>query len=224
MVAVVNETLIKMRNCAVALKARRKLQVELSKYPTKKVRSANAVLNRKYGLAMMSSLSEYDFKRMFRLGREEFGELARSIALKLSINVLQGQRSSGSAVSVTTRLSCTLRWLAGGSYHDICRLFGVSHENFFHERGILWTTIEAIDDLFTIGMSLEENALEKASIGFSKCCKNRIHGCVLAIDGWVCKTRQPTAKEVNGNIMVYMRIETAKVVGEYLFWQAVMLI
>lgn len=26
---------------------------------------------------------------------------------------------------------------------------------------------------------------------------------MLAIDGWVCKTRQPTAKEVNGNIMAY---------------------
>jgi hypothetical protein len=203
MVAAVNFLRLKIGKFIKAMRAKKAYQAKLSRFPTKKVRAANAILNRKFGLDMMASLSEYDFKRMFRMSRQDFGDLARKIALKLSFSVAQAERSSGSAITITTRLACTIRWLAGGSHYDISKLFGVSTQNFFHERGILWTTMAAINDSFTIGLSLMTDDLERASNGFAKCCKDRVHGCVLAVDGWICKTRKPHTDEVRGNVSAY---------------------
>jgi hypothetical protein len=39
-----------------------------------------------------------------------------------------------------------LRWLAGGSCHDICGLFGLGPGSFFSEKGPLWPTLYAIHE------------------------------------------------------------------------------
>ncbi len=44
----------------------------------------------------------------------------------------QATRSSGSPVSLTTRLAIALRWQARGSYWDICGLYGVSAGTSIH--------------------------------------------------------------------------------------------
>lgn len=100
--------------------------------------------------------------------KAEFGSLAVAIALRLSIAVLQAENSSGSHISVTTRLACTLRWVAGGSHHDISGLFGVSPANVFHFRGVIWPTAHAINDLFDIDLSLNPDDLEASSKGFAQ--------------------------------------------------------
>jgi hypothetical protein len=50
------------------------------------------------------------------------------------------------------RLAITLRWLAGGSYLDICFAFGISRGTFYKDNGVLWGTIGAIDDFLIIGI------------------------------------------------------------------------
>jgi hypothetical protein len=42
--------------------------------------------------------------------------------------------------------------------------------------------------------------LEEISSGFSQYCNERMKGCVMAVDGWVCHTRCPNLKEVNNQI------------------------
>jgi hypothetical protein len=51
--------------------------------------------------------------------------------------------SSGSSIPVKTRLAVSLRWLAGGSYLDICFAWGIGHSTFYHHDGILWRPIHA---------------------------------------------------------------------------------
>jgi hypothetical protein len=44
-----------------------------------------------------------------------------------------------------------LRWLAGGIYVDICFAWGIGHSTFYHERGVLWPKIEALDKHLPLG-------------------------------------------------------------------------
>ncbi len=89
-------------------------------------KAKNIRRNREYGLQYMREMSDQDFQRMFRVTREGFQQLCDGIALRLSIDILQARRSSGSHISITTRLAVTLRWLGGGSYLDICLCLGYS--------------------------------------------------------------------------------------------------
>ena len=61
---------------------------------------------------------------------------------------------------------------------------------FYLSDGILWGTIAAIDLVLSIGFPLNDPAkLEEISNGFSQYTSGRMKGCVMAIDGWVCRTR-----------------------------------
>ncbi len=53
--------------------------------------------------------------------------------------------SSGSPICKKTKLAAILRYLAGGSYLDICALFGLSSVHFFSKDYILWETKDAIN-------------------------------------------------------------------------------
>jgi hypothetical protein len=92
------------------------IKVLSSAFPTRKIRARNRLFNRQYGLDFMASMSDYDVRRMFRMGRSAFGSLAQAISLRLSIDVMQAENSSGSHVSIVTRLACTLpmvdRWIS----------------------------------------------------------------------------------------------------------------
>jgi hypothetical protein len=68
---------------------------------------------------------------------------------------------------------------------------------------VLWPTIDAIDQAFQIGMPLNnEEELRSMAREFSSFSHGELEGCVIAIDGWVCRTRKPYRKEVN-DVMAY---------------------
>lgn len=90
--------------------------------------------------------------------------------------------------------------MAGGSYVDICFEFGVASGSFFVDGGVLWGTMELLNDSSTLVFHLttkrNETKLRKIAKEFAHYSKNKMDKCVLAIDGWVCRTRCPNAKEV----------------------------
>jgi len=69
---------------------------------------------------MVNSLDDTIFKRMFRVDRNTFDYILRKIEPLLSRNEVKAINSSGEVVTARTRLAVSLRWLAGGSYLDIC--------------------------------------------------------------------------------------------------------
>ncbi len=60
----------------------------------------------------------------------------------------QATRSSGSPVSLTTRLAMALRWLAGGSYWNICGLYGVSAGTSIHLHTSITTSMTYVSFYF----------------------------------------------------------------------------
>jgi hypothetical protein len=147
----------------------------------------------------MDQLSERDFKKMFRMKRDSFNQLLELLENTFMIkDEIKAINSSGSLISNKTKLACCLRWMAGGSYLDICFAFHVSPGSFYNDDGILWETMKAIDQAIQIGFPFD-NPLELESIasGFSRCSNNTMTKCVLAIDRWVCHTRQPFVSEAD---------------------------
>jgi hypothetical protein len=91
--------------------------------------------------------------------------------------------------------------LAGGSYLDICFAFGVGVASFFINREILWPTMAAIDFVLQIGVPVHDlSKLEEISQGFAEFSKGRMKGCIMAVDGWVCRRRCPTKAESKNQI------------------------
>ena len=135
---------------------------------------------------------------MICMPRDSFDELLEKISpFMYTPNEMHVRNSSGST---------TLRWLAGGSHHDICTLYGISKTAFSSTvptAGVLWPTLEAIDKAFQIGMPLDDaDELRRMTNEFSVYSHGKMTGCVSAIDGWVCQTRKPNKNEVH-DIMAY---------------------
>jgi hypothetical protein len=68
---------------------------------------------------------------MFRLDRDSFYELVEVLDSKIKRDAMKAPCSSGSPISTVTRLAVTLRWVAGGSYTDLCFAWGVSVASFY---------------------------------------------------------------------------------------------
>jgi hypothetical protein len=145
----------------------------------------------------MDQLDESTFKRMFRVDRGTFDEILDTISPFLEKSSNKAINSSGSPISNKNRLAITLRWLAGGSYIDLCFAWGVAAFTFYSERGVLWPTIEAIDFAYHMGLPLDDtDKLEELSKGFYDQSGGILDGCVVAIDGFAVLTRQPYDNEV----------------------------
>ena len=144
-------------------------------------RQANRIRNRKHALEEMENMPDTHFKRMFRMSRFAFNRLVGIVDDKSKkTNSVKAENSSGSEVSIVTKVACALRWLAGGSYIDICFAFRVAPGSFYHEDGILWGTLKIIDECFTIGFSFDDmHELRRLSAGFSLFSYRRLIECVF---------------------------------------------
>ena len=124
-------------------------------------RAAPRQRDRAYALREMSQLSEFQFQRMFRLNRAAFyhllGLIHHEISPRPSLNHIF--HHAAKLVTPETRLAITLRWLAGGSYLDICFAFGVSIGSFFRSDGLVWPTIMAIDNALKIDVDVTDKGL-----------------------------------------------------------------
>jgi hypothetical protein len=166
-------------------------------------RNANLQRDRGFALTAMDQLSDTHFKRMFRLSRQAFDALLEKVSDLLVGEEEYGVYSSGSPITPKTKLAVALRWLAGGSFIDICFEFGIGFGGFFQDGGVLWGTLEALDAAMDLGFPFHDTAeLRKVADGFARYSNGHMRDCTLAIDGWVCRTRKPNAREVQ-NPMAY---------------------
>ena len=94
--------------------------------------------DRGYAINEMKHLNDKEFKKMFRLNRSAFYYLLNII--KRHIEPLPGAvpydeyHEILQPISSEVKLAIALRWLAGGSYLDICFAFGIAMGTFFQDR------------------------------------------------------------------------------------------
>jgi hypothetical protein len=146
----------------------------------------------------MDHLDPWMFQRMFRVDRLTFDGIVGKIAAFMKDRCeKKAQNTSGSVISIRTRLAVTLRWLVGASYLDLCFSWGISTSSFFSRRGVLWPTINPIDKAFKMGFPVNDtDGLEMLADGFREHSGGIMDGCVLAINGFGVTVCSPFKNDV----------------------------
>jgi hypothetical protein len=91
------------------------------------------------------------------------------------------------------QLSIALRFLAGGSYIDICRVHTVAYGSFYH---VIHRVIKAItlEMGHLVSLDLQDDAsLQAISEGFQRKSNGVVRGCIGALDGICIQIRRPAA-------------------------------
>jgi hypothetical protein len=165
--------------------------------PKKRFPKARRKRDRGYALREMEAMNDREFQEMFRVTRGRFDSILRKIEGDLRKDEQKAKNSAGSPITATTKLAVTLRFLAGGSHHDIRFAFGISKGSFYSATGAIWPTIEAIDKHYPLEFPMNDNQkLAEVGDAFGAFSPHGImQNCVGAIDGLLIRTRCPYKSE-----------------------------
>jgi DDE superfamily endonuclease len=133
--------------------------------------------------------------------KQSFDKLLGFIYTDLVVNEWMAGHREGPIIPELC-LYCTLRYLAEGSYLDLCDIAGVSTSSFYR---VIWKTIAAIRKAPQLDIKfpstreeIQRNIDGFASISHQKAILN----CALVIDGYLLRIRVPNKVEV-GNVRSY---------------------
>ena len=141
------------------------------------------------------------FERTIRMRRCSFYKLVELIRKGVQCDESMATRRGG-AITPEMCTYLTLRYLAGGSYLDICVHLQISHAAFYY---FLYKTLlaicqcEALDIVFPNGV----DECARLASGFRLKSENECIGnCVGAVDGYLLSIETPS-KEEAGNVRSY---------------------
>jgi len=149
-------------------------------------------------------LKEGQFQHMYRMSHISFCKLLHLLLSYLKVNQHQGcrHRCGMCYISPELILHCLIRYMAGGSHHDIHVLFGLPKSSFFY---CLHRAIDAINICpeLDITFPMDSAGLKRLALGFTgKSSFGVIDGCVGELDGWLCRIKVPLGKDTS-NISSY---------------------
>lgn len=132
---------------------------------------------------------------------ESFNKLLAYIYDSLIVKEVMANNRGGPIIPELC-LFCTLRYLSGGSYLDLCDIAGISSSSFYR---VVWKTIDAIINCPELAIKFPSTRTEIqlaidgfASISFCEAIRN----CALVIDGYLVRIRTPSKHDV-GNVRSY---------------------
>jgi hypothetical protein len=137
------------------------------------------------------------FRRHLRMSYDSFCRLLEQIKSNLVVPDEKMAALRGGQIIPELHLYATIRYLAGGSYSDICLFCGISVPAFYC---ILWRTIHAINKAITISFpTTPEDCAVLASSFESISHRGIIKNCVGVLDGYllaIVTPRKSQAKNV----------------------------
>lgn len=145
---------------------------------------------------------ENQFDSMYRMSLLSFNKLLQLLSPSLQLKEKYATISGAEPIQCELMLHCMIRFLSGGSFHDIRSVASISKASFYR---ILWHAIDAVNNckelMFSLPSTLESiSALRK---GFQLISRDGVmQGCIGAIDGFLLKIIAPPAKQV-GNVSSY---------------------
>ena len=151
-----------------------------------------------WNLHVKTLIREGLFKKMYRMSPSAFNKLLKMLLPWMNVDNKQSSNASKGRRPIVAEiiLHCTLRYLAGGSVHDIRVCAGLSQSSFYRavHRGL-----DAINDCpsLSINFPMTLSDLSRSAAEFKSISSHGvIDGCIAALDGWLCRIRVPSAKEV----------------------------
>ena len=121
------------------------------------------------------------FRRAYRMEYASFRVLHKMLQPRLRHN--SGAKAARNGfIDSTTRLSCALRYFAGGSAYDIALVHGVSHSEVFNS---IWRVVDAVMECNDLAFSfpVDHDAQQQLALEFKKKSAASFPNCVGAVDG-----------------------------------------
>ena len=149
-----------------------------------------------------------EFGVTFRMSLYSFNKLVNLLQLRLSVDEHQSFRCNHGEISgrVLPELvvGMSLRWLGGGQWPDIKRVFGVSRSYFFFLRRKFINAVMACPELeIQLPDCTDIESLERLSLQFEAGASRPVfRGCVGAVDGLTVFINAPKASETE-NVLAY---------------------
>ncbi len=140
-------------------------------------------------------MHEKEFKKFYRMSLFSFNILLELVRPHIKFNLKQSSNASKGRRLIIHEiiLHCTLRYLAGGSYHDIHTTAGLSRASFYR---CIYRGIDSINSCpqLKLKFSFTLSELHQTAMDFEGHSAHGIfNGCVGALDGWLCRVRVPSA-------------------------------
>lgn len=166
-------------------------------YP-EKLRNSHRQRKRRYVNSIFFELGPYYVKRAYRMDQPTFWLLLKILdpylksQARYSNSTIQwGGGAKNGMISNATRLSCALRYFAGGRAEDICLVHGISHCQVFRS---VWRVVDAVNRATKLRIQYPNDHEEQKSIAaeFKECSQAGFDNCGGAIDGMLIWTEQPT--------------------------------
>ena len=148
-----------------------------------------------------------EFNVTFRMSLSSFNMLVDLLRVKLTVDENQAIRSSSDkkgCILPELVVAMSLRWLAGGQWQDIKKVYGVSRSHFYHLRSKF---LDAVMDCPDLEIRLPDckdiEALELIASQFeANASRSVFRGCVGALDGLTVLIKAPSAAEAE-NVLSY---------------------
>jgi len=146
-------------------------------------------------------LHENLFHVKYRMSLLAFDKLLDLLSPKLKLNAKFARMAGSKPISTDIMLHCTIRYLARGSYHDICATAFISRPSFFH---LVWHTIDVINSCDTLNIDLPRlHELDQLRSGFYQISTDGVmDGCIGALDGYLMRITAPSHRECD-NVSAY---------------------
>jgi hypothetical protein len=152
-------------------------------------------------------LRQNEFNVTFRISFSSFNKLVDLLRVKLTVDESQAIRSSSNesgCILPELVIAMSLRWLAGGQWQDIKKVYGVSRSHFFFLRSKF---LDAVMDCSDLEIRLPDptniEALEQLASQFEASTSRSVFwGCVGALDGLTVLIKAPSAAEAE-NVLAY---------------------
>jgi hypothetical protein len=148
---------------------------------------------RKNSQRYIDQLTDLEFRGLFRVDKVLFASIEERLSKYFADHGKYQKVSPVSpfkgATPVRFLLAGTLRWLAGGSTHDIVYFCGVRIRTFSRSR---WDVIAALIDIYyTDQVKLPTNEAERQALSSSFLQKTKMDGVLGAVDGLLVHIRLP---------------------------------
>lgn len=151
-------------------------------------------------------IHQNEFSVTFRMSLGTFNKLVEILREDLEVNQHQALRSSKRNGPILPELvvAMSLRWLAGGQWPDIKKVYGVSKGHFYRLRTKFMKAVVGSPTLeIWLPDSSDVEALQGLARQFEATASSPVlRGCVGALDGLTVFIKAPTASEAE-NVLAY---------------------
>ncbi|KAI2498388.1 nuclease [Fragilaria crotonensis] len=151
-------------------------------------------------------VQQNEFAATFRMSLLSFNKLVDTLRVKLEVDADQAGRSCKKSGPVLPELvvAMSLRWLAGGQWQDIKKVYGVSKSHFYSLRKKFMNAVVTCTALeIRLPDASDITALQLLASQFEGNASVPVfRGCVGALDGMTIFIKAPTAAEAE-NVLAY---------------------